>query len=189
VLGRPTWGLPANVSAWWHGGGDKRASVGRALTMVAQHVGRTLASAGFAGPAGVDALVYRRRSDGALQLYPLLEVNPRMTLGQVGLALERRMAPGRSGLLLLVGKRELKASGASDFAALLSALSETLPLQKAGRPGAERLRRGAVALNDPARAQMVMALWLVAPTGGELKAALDTCGPPLPWAGCAALHS
>ena len=167
---------------------------------LALHVGKELVEAGFAGSAGIDALIYRGgaggdaagadEGDGAgerLQLYPLLEVNPRMTLGHVGLALQRRLVPGRSGLLLLAGAREVRASGAESFAGLLAKLEAALPLAVAGRDGAKRLGCGVVPLNDPTTAEVTLALWLAAPTGGALREALEACGLRLPWAGCAAV--
>ena len=197
VMGRPSWGLAEEVQTFWHGGGDKRLSVSRTLHDLALHVGKTLSEAGFAGSAGIDALIFRgpaEESDGDikqgdLQLYPLLEVNPRMTLGHVALALQRRLVPGRSGLLLLVGKRELRASGAADFPALVAQLAAALPTAMSGRAGVLRLGCGVVPLNDPATAEMALALWLVAPTGAALRDALAGCGLTLPWAGCAAVPS
>lgn len=191
VLGRATWGLPPEVQAFWHGarrGGrsvdphvkDSRSmNVPKTLHAMALHVGAALAKTGFAGVAGVDALVYRS-GDGALALHPLLEVNPRMTLGHVGLALERRLAPGRSGVLLLVGQRELRQSESVGFAALVERLAAALPMDKS----TAGLRSGVVPLADPTTVESALALWLAAPTGAALKTALATCGLGLPWAGC-----
>ncbi len=184
VLGRPSWGLPPDVQAFWHGADDAHVSVSRTLHDLALHVGKALSKAGFAGAAGVDSLIYR---DDTLQLYPLLEVNPRMTLGHVGLALQRRLVPGRSGLLLLVGARDVRASGAESFVGLLAKLDAALPLALVGRDGAMRLGCGVVPLNDPTTAEVTLALWLAAPTGAALREALEACGLSLPWAGCASV--
>lgn len=50
----------------------------------------------FTGYFGVDALVCRD-ADGRLRIKPLVELNPRMTMGHVALNLEKRLAPGVDG--------------------------------------------------------------------------------------------
>ncbi|MCO4764005.1 MAG: DUF455 family protein [Myxococcales bacterium] len=186
LLGRPSWGLPADVQAFWHGGGDKRAGVPRALEDLGLTVGQHLAEAGFKGSAGVDALIFRDEQ-GALQLHPLLEVNPRMTMGQVGLALQRKMVPGRSGLLLLAGQRQLRDSGAANWPALLKLCQARLPLMPGQGRHLGKLAQGVVPLADPARVRMALPLWIVARSGTELQAATDALGLPLPWTGCEAI--
>lgn len=52
-----------------------------------------LCSVGFEGPFGVDAIVYRDR-DHQLRIKPIVELNPRTTMGHIALALERKLAPG-----------------------------------------------------------------------------------------------
>ncbi len=52
-----------------------------------------LVEAGYAGPVGIDAFVFRTR-EGNLALKPIVEMNPRHTLGRVALELRRRVAPG-----------------------------------------------------------------------------------------------
>ncbi|MDA8563275.1 ferritin-like domain-containing protein [Mariniblastus sp.] len=58
-----------------------------------QYLVPELSSVGFEGPFGVDAIVYRDQ-DQQLRLKPMVELNPRMTMGHVALALERKLAPG-----------------------------------------------------------------------------------------------
>ncbi len=53
----------------------------------------TLIERGFEGYFGVDALVCAD-SDGELKVKPLVELNPRMTMGHVALQLKKRIAPG-----------------------------------------------------------------------------------------------
>lgn len=54
---------------------------------------RELEPRGFYGYFGVDAFVYKD-SDGQLKLRPLVELNPRMTMGHVAKSMEKRLAPG-----------------------------------------------------------------------------------------------
>jgi hypothetical protein len=74
----------------------------RAIT---ERVGARAAGLGYVGPVGVDAFVYRRAEE--LRLQPLVEINPRATMGRVGLALRSRLAPGREGLFLVLSRSDL----------------------------------------------------------------------------------
>jgi uncharacterized ferritin-like protein (DUF455 family) len=53
-----------------------------------------LAAAGYHGPVGIDAFVYRLL-DGSLALRPIVELNPRHTMGRLAWELSRRVAHGR----------------------------------------------------------------------------------------------
>jgi hypothetical protein len=55
-----------------------------------------LQKVGFEGPFGIDAMVYRDSED-QLRIKPMVELNPRMTMGHVALALGKRIAPGVDG--------------------------------------------------------------------------------------------
>jgi hypothetical protein len=59
------------------------------LLMTAERVGHALLAAGYTGPFGIDAFVYRDR--GRRRLHPLCEVNARTTFGHVARALGRRL--------------------------------------------------------------------------------------------------
>jgi len=52
-----------------------------------------LASRNFAGCFGVDAFLYRGLG-GELLVKPVVELNPRMTMGHVALAMQKKVAPG-----------------------------------------------------------------------------------------------
>tara|TARA_R110002096_G_scaffold200639_3_gene384631 strand:+ start:4098 stop:6083 length:1986 start_codon:yes stop_codon:yes gene_type:complete len=51
-----------------------------------------LEAIGYLGPIGVDALVYRDRKE-ALALKPIVEINPRYTMGRLAVELRKRIAP------------------------------------------------------------------------------------------------
>jgi hypothetical protein len=52
-----------------------------------------LPARGYVGPLGLDALVYRDAA-GAIRLKPVVELNPRFTMGRLTLELMTRVAPG-----------------------------------------------------------------------------------------------
>jgi len=62
-----------------------------ALEAAGLRIGAAAAAAGFRGPCGIDAFVYRDRS-GAEVLRPVVELNARYTMGTVALGILRRLA-------------------------------------------------------------------------------------------------
>jgi uncharacterized ferritin-like protein (DUF455 family) len=66
---------------------------------------------GYAGPVGVDAMVYRR-SDGTLALRHVVELNVRMTMGRVALELQRKLAPSGWGTFQVLRKNDNVKDGA-----------------------------------------------------------------------------
>jgi uncharacterized ferritin-like protein (DUF455 family) len=134
------------------------------LLAAARAVGADLAAAGHRGPAGVDALLFRDAT-GALRLRPLVEVNPRTTMGRVALALGERVAPGHVGLWLHVpAPRALKAGHAS-LLDLARRAGELLPPRVDAR---RRLVGGALVTNDPSSARALLTLLVV-------ERALESC--------------
>jgi uncharacterized ferritin-like protein (DUF455 family) len=156
VLGRALDGL----------GPDVRRAVAEAspvLADVARHVGTRAASRGFCGPAGIDAFVYRRR-DGALACKPLVELNPRATMGRVARVLGRRVAPDRVGLWVQVPRARVRRAGLDGFVAWAAALGRACPL----RLDPSRLVVAGVRFTtDPSRAQDLVSVLSVAPTLAE----------------------
>lgn len=89
-LGPVASGLDPGLRRFLYGGGRDPRWIDGVLGAVARALAPELA--GFPSGVGVDAMVYRR-PDG-LRLLPLLELNPRVTMGRVALALRPRLAPG-----------------------------------------------------------------------------------------------
>ncbi|MBI5497832.1 MAG: hypothetical protein HY904_22685 [Deltaproteobacteria bacterium] len=75
--------LRNNASGRYRGNASLPADdpVRPALERAARVAGRWLAHAGYRGPAGVDAFVYRDPLTGAVEVRPLVEINARFTLG------------------------------------------------------------------------------------------------------------
>ena len=121
-----------------------------------------LRRADYLGPLGIDAFVYRDAA-GLPRLKPIVEINPRYTMGRVTVELMRQTCQGSSGLFRLVNRAGLRAQGFDDFASYAQKLNEEFPLRLEGEP-APRIREGTVCLNDPARAQACLAVFQVGPS-------------------------
>jgi hypothetical protein len=118
-----------------------------------------LRAAGFAGPVGVDAFVYRT-AEGVCRLKPIVEINPRYTMGRLTLELMKQTSPGSHGLFRLVNRSQVKAEGFDNFAEYALSLKERFPLRLEGEP-VPKIREGALCLNEPATAQVCLATFQV----------------------------
>jgi uncharacterized ferritin-like protein (DUF455 family) len=117
-------------------------------------VGERLRAEGHRGPAGIDAFLFRR--DGAVRLRPLVEVNPRLTMGRLALALGERLAPGKSGLWRQLRGPDLRPSAQATAERLLAAHPPRIDAHG-------RLLEGAVCTNDPAQAELALGVLQVVP--------------------------
>ena len=149
---------PARVVRAFNSWPDAPGLLRRVYDVIASALETRLAAVGFRGPVGIDALVYQT-SEGP-RLKPVVEINPRYTMGRLTLELMRVVAPGSHGLFRLVNRSQLKASGFATFADYAQDAVRRHPLHRAGSPQ-PRLREGAVCLNDPSSAQACLALWVV----------------------------
>ena len=118
-----------------------------------------LRTRGFEGPIGVDAFVYRD-SEGKTRLKPVVEFNPRYTMGRLTLELMRSVAPGAYGRFRLVGKPQLKALGSANFEEFRRKLAREHPLVCKGDARAQ-IQQGAVMVTDSTRAESVCGVFEV----------------------------
>jgi len=137
---------PAEVQRLLTGEGREPRRLRRLGDALARHLGPRLTALGVTGPVGVDAFIYRD-ADG-LRLDPLVEVNARLTMGRLSLALEPHIHPMSNARWRFLPVRSLPGGAAAWFAA---AQAEA-PLEM------ERglLRRGRFATSDPATARAVL---------------------------------
>ncbi len=113
----------------------------------------------FTGPIGIDSFVYRDAA-GAVKLKPVVEINPRYTMGRVLVELMRQTCQNSFGTFRLVNQAQLRAEGFENFPGYARSLTEKFPLQLEGEP-VPRIRSGALCLNDPASAQVCLAVFRV----------------------------
>jgi hypothetical protein len=124
---------------------------------------------GFLGPISIDALVYRTQV-GECRLKPVVEINPRFTMGRVTLALMKHVCPGSCGRFRLVTRAQARKEGFADLTSYARALRERFPLQLEARA---KIRQGCVCLNDPQRAQVVLATFEANRSGGSQQEATE----------------
>jgi hypothetical protein len=126
----------------------------------------------YVGPVGIDAFVYRT-AEGQGRLKPIVEINPRYTMGRVLVELMKHIAPGSHGLFRLVSRKMVNAQGRQEFTEYANYLQESFPLKLEGEPVA-KIREGALCLNDSAQAQVVLAELRVA---ASLDILVKSCVP------------
>lgn len=176
-LAQATWGLPAPVRRWLQADGQEPRRLPLALERIAAFVGEALQRAGHRGPAGVDMMIHEHR--GQFFLKPIVEINPRHTMGHVALALHSRLARGRVGLWRLLPWRSLQGQWASPKA-WASFVQERCPLQVAQQGRQARWSQGALLVCDPEAVTQVLPLLLVGRDQGELERRAQELGlPPL----------
>lgn len=115
----------------------------------------------FTGPLGIDAFVYRDAA-GRPRLKPIVEINPRYTMGRVTVELMRQVCQNSTGTFRLLNLAAVRAAGGDDFPGHAKQLAAQFPIQLAGET-APRIRSGALCLNDPLRANVCLAVLEVEP--------------------------
>ena len=121
-----------------------------------------LRRANYLGPVGIDSFAYRG-ADGKIRLKPIVEINPRYTMGRLTVELMKHVAPGSRGLFRLISRKQALAEGFADFISYARSLSERFPIHLKGEPS-PRISEGTIFLNDPALAQVCLAVFQVTHT-------------------------
>ncbi|MES2637934.1 MAG: DUF455 family protein [Myxococcota bacterium] len=143
---------------------------GDRLFQVVRHLGPAMAARGFTGPAGIDALVYRTTT-GDVALKPLVELNPRVTMGRVARAIGRRVRRDRVGLWTQVSRAEVRAAGFEGIPAWAAWLRASAPLVIGEDP--PLIGAGALFTTDPERAERIVTVLIV---GDSLAACRERLG-------------
>jgi hypothetical protein len=107
----------------------------------------------YLGPLGVDVLVYKDLNHpSGFKLKPIVEINPRSTMGFVAHGLKKRMSSGSVGQFKIINKTEVRKSGG--FASWWKNYAQERPAQW----DSGVLRSGRIALTDPQSAQSFLAV-------------------------------
>ena len=148
-------GLPKNLARFAHEGSPERMN--RMFQELVKFLKPTILKTGFNGPMGMDAAIYLD-DKGHTKLKPIIEINPRFTMGRLAAELGRHNAPGCSGFLTLLSLPELKGSGFDSFNKWAANLTEHHPIQL---DDYHRIKNGKIFLNDPSSANGCLAVWTV----------------------------
>jgi diaminopimelate decarboxylase len=154
--------LPAKVAALFRGQTDISGHLQRLYGKIFSMLEAELQRVGFAGPVSIDALVYRT-PQGDCRLKPVVEINPRYTMGRLSVELMKHTCPGSCGLFRLVTQAEARTEGFDDLSSYACFLRERVGLRLEGEP-APKIRQGALCLNDPGQAQVCLATFEVSST-------------------------
>lgn len=154
--------LPSQVSALLCECGETSERVQNLYTHIFARLKAELSKAGYLGPIGIDAFVYRT-PQGTCRLKPIVEINPRYTMGRLTVELMKQTCPGTHGLFRLVSRATARKEGFEDFVTYARSLTKRFPLRLEGEPK-QRIREGALCLNDPARAEVALAVFRVGRT-------------------------
>ena len=152
---------PPSLASWVAGAPrDLTPKLQRVYETIRRTLERELSTRGFVGSLGIDAFLYHDAL-GHCQLKPVVEINPRHTMGRLTLELMRHASPGSHGLFRLVSSAAAQREGAHSLLGYATSLRQQHPIVLKGAP--ERLiHEGAVCLNDPERAQVCLATFQVA---------------------------
>lgn len=157
-----SWCLPAKVAASFHALADMSGHLDRLYGKIFSLLETELRRVGFVGPVSIDAFVYRT-PQGDCRLKPVVEINPRYTMGRLTVELMKHACPGSCGLFRLVTRVQARKEGFADLSSYACSLGERLRLRLEGEP-LLKIRQGALCLNDPGQAQVCLATFEVSPT-------------------------
>ncbi|MDD5139042.1 MAG: DUF455 family protein [Verrucomicrobiales bacterium] len=163
--------IPANVIALFREPADIAQRLHALYADIFELLEEELRRVNYLGPVGIDAFAYRD-DDGKIRLKPIVEINPRYTMGRVMVELMRQACSGSHGLFRLISRKQALAEGFADFAACARSLNKHFPLRLEGEPTA-RIREGAICLNDPAQVQVCLAVFQVARAAGTVTSLAD----------------
>jgi hypothetical protein len=125
-------------------------------------LGEKLRAEGYLGPAGIDGLLWK--SGEKLFLKPLVELNPRFTMGRIALELEKRVSHGAPAFWRWIPLRELKELGLPETPVQAAAcLKKEFPLKLSSNRASKRARiqEGIVFTTDPTMAREVLTVLAV----------------------------
>jgi hypothetical protein len=165
--------IDVNFPTWFPRVRDISRRVLNFYGKICERLEKELRPAAYFGPIGIDAFIYRANT-GECRLKPIVEINPRYTMGRLVLELMHHVAPGSTGVFRLISPQEVKNDGFDGFPSWARALSQRMPLEREGRPR-PKIRGGALCLTDPECAKAVLAVFEV--TRGRFAPASVRGGP------------
>lgn len=117
---------------------------------------------GFSGAFGIDALIYRA-ADGSPALRPVVEINPRHTMGRVALEARRFAHSASIVRFSLATLRSARTHGCRSLPELAGHLESRRPVRLVQQGATEVIAEGTVVLNEAHTAQRFLAVLEIKP--------------------------
>jgi uncharacterized ferritin-like protein (DUF455 family) len=171
LIGRTTDDLGPEVIQTWHREDHGWAAI---LKSVSIKVGEYASTLGYYGPLGVDSMVYCENSQ--LKIRPLLEINPRWSMGRVALALQKKITAKHCAILIHINRKECQASGHGNFSDLYHAIADCYPNEIFSSENSKIIRQGVFCINDPKSAKQTLAMVIVGKRHSECYEILNKAG-------------
>ena len=135
---------------------------GKRLQHLFEHLGTIIEQQtegiGYYGPIGVDALVYEEGSSGRLKLKPVIEVNPRYTMGHLALKLAPRVNASRTALWTILRVQDAVEAGFSSISDFSAHMERKHPC---GMTDDGLISSGILFTSDPTQARAYTSLLVV----------------------------
>lgn len=158
VVSRMAAGLDVEARKFLYANGRDSHRLKKLTEGLADHAAACMGDAGYVGPVGIDALVY---FDGKrLRLKPIVEINPRFTMGRVALHLSHRVNSARTALWIILSGKDICAAGFRDIAAFAEYMENRYPPEMEGN----QLSKGVLFTTDPFQARAFASALLVGET-------------------------
>jgi hypothetical protein len=152
--------FPQEIARFFSGGGRGAWLESYYRDHVFPLLAKRFADSGFQGACGIDALVYRA-PDGSPALRPVVEINPRFTMGRVALELRRLAHSTAVVRLTLATVRSARTEACRTLPELADRLETADPVRLVTQGEEVKIAEGTIVLNDPLVAQRFLAVLTV----------------------------
>ena len=142
-------GLDTATRKFLYGQGRDPRRLQRLFEDLGNCVAGAMADSGYVGPVGIDLLAYR--TGEGLRLKPIVEINPRFTMGWVSLHLGRRVNSARTAVWLVLSNKDIVAAGFADARAFADYMEERYPALMTS--DGDQLGKGVLFTTDPGQAR------------------------------------
>ena len=155
-LGRWDHQLSKDLSRFIHQFSTSELSFRQWSQQMVEEIGKELRNHQYQGPFSIDALVYQK--DSQYYWKPMVEINPRYTMGQVALKISEKLLHRKVGIWKIMQSKELKKRGFSHWTHFVEKMMQTFPLEVSVN---QQIISGFLATSDPYRAQEFFSFALV----------------------------
>lgn len=164
ILGRPLIDFTPEMIKLWHADDGWQHQLKKTALKIGQEAFRR----GYTGPLGIDGFIYQ--TNETMKLRPMIELNPRWSMGRVALAISQRLVAKQCAIWIHISVNELVRSGYGSFPELVTSLKKIQPDSIKVRGDVKNIFSGVFGLNDPQTAKQSLALLVV---GRDLRECYD----------------